>query len=106
MTHHPYTYVTVTVEPGAAPTVTISYYTGELQASAQVTTGERPYLSLHAPEGSVTISTTGAGRVTDQDLKVARQLVEASTRYLTDCERLHAAQRDQADQADSCETAA
>jgi hypothetical protein len=102
MNHDSYTYVTVIVEPGASPRVNLSYYTGDLDISASVIKDIRPYLSLHSPEGAVTISTSGAGPVTDRDVKVARQLVEAATRYLADCERL----RDQIDQADTHETAA
>ena len=52
--------------------------------------GGRPFLHLSSPEAQVVISTTGGGPVTDQDVTLARQIADAATRYLADCERIHA----------------
>ncbi len=49
----------------------------------------RPYLVLESDEADVTVSTTGAGPVTADDLDIARQIFNAAARYLADCERLH-----------------
>lgn len=103
MSERPYTYVTVTLEPDCDPRVSVSYQTGELRIRASVLDAKRPYLSIEAARGVVSISTTGAGPVTDQDITVARELFHAAARYLADCERLRAAQTDP---AGPCETAA
>ncbi|MFC7381865.1 hypothetical protein [Sphaerisporangium rhizosphaerae] len=103
MSYRPYTYVTVTLEPDRDPRVSVTYHTGELRIRTAVIDGKRPYLSMEAARGMVSISTTGAGPVTDQDITVARELFTAAARYLADCERLQAAQTDP---AGPCETAA
>ncbi|MBE3012292.1 hypothetical protein IL992_24315 [Microbispora sp. NEAU-D428] len=38
----------------------------------------------------MTVSTTGAGPVSAEDLDIAREIFNAAARYLADCERLHA----------------
>ncbi|MET8145370.1 hypothetical protein ABZU32_34145 [Sphaerisporangium sp. NPDC005288] len=96
MSERPYTYITVTLEPDRDPRVSVAYHTGALRIRAAVIDDERPYLSMEAGRGMVSISTTGAGPVTDQDITVARELFAAAARYLADCERLRDAQTDPA----------
>ncbi|MEU8268536.1 hypothetical protein AB0B89_15370 [Sphaerisporangium sp. NPDC049002] len=103
MTPDPYTYITVSVGPDRAPRVGVAFYTGELRIYTATLGDTRPLLSFGAAEGDVSISTTGAGPVTEQDVTVARELFQAAARYLADCERLYAAHLDQ---TDTSETAA
>ncbi|MEV4293383.1 hypothetical protein [Microbispora rosea] len=95
MTHGPYTHVSMSIDPGHRPRIGISFYASITRARARVLESGRPYLVLESDEADATVSTTGAGPVTAQDLEVARQIFNAAARYLADCERLHA-EHDQA----------
>ncbi|GAA4599115.1 hypothetical protein GCM10023194_78310 [Planotetraspora phitsanulokensis] len=92
MTLAPYTHVTMSIQPGEAPHIGVSFHTPDLRASASVLNTGRPYLGLDSNEARVSVSTTGAGPVTTKDLDVARQIFNAAARYLADCERLHTQQ--------------
>jgi hypothetical protein len=59
---------------------------------AHVIEERRPYIEINSNEAFVSLSTTGGGAVTEDDLSIARQLHQAAARYLSDCERLHTAQ--------------
>ncbi|MEV4891515.1 hypothetical protein AB0K48_19240 [Nonomuraea sp. NPDC055795] len=85
-----YTYVTLVMHEGRAPSLEVSFHTSDLRISSSVISDERPYLAISTPEGGVSISTTGAGPVTDADLATARMLAHSAAQYLADCERLHA----------------
>ncbi|MEV4390844.1 hypothetical protein [Nonomuraea sp. NPDC049607] len=85
----PYTYVTLTVEPNTAPRLNIAFHTADLHVRTSVLHKSRPYLEISSTEANVSISTTGAGHVTGEDLRVAREIFNAAARYLADCERLH-----------------
>ncbi|MER6950262.1 hypothetical protein ABT294_40215 [Nonomuraea sp. NPDC000554] len=85
----PYTYVTLTMTPDAAPRLGVSFHTADLCIRAGVLDKPRPYLEISSTEADVAISTTGADHVTEADLCTARQLFNAAARYLADCERLH-----------------
>lgn len=98
----PYTYVTMSIEPGSAPRIGVSFRTGELRANTYVIEDTRPCLVLDGGEAHVWVSTIGAGAVTDHDVTLAREIFNAASRYLADCERLHAQQaKPSASSADS-----
>lgn len=88
----PYTYVTLSLHPGESPTLDISFHTPDLWIRHSVIKDERPCLSLGTREATVTVSTTGGGRVTDADLATARKLATVAAQYLADCEHLHTTQ--------------
>ncbi|GIH62216.1 hypothetical protein [Microbispora siamensis] len=90
MAHGPYTHVSMSINPGQRPRIGISFYASLTRARARVLESGRPYLVLESDEADVTVSTTGAGPVTPEDLEVARQIFNAAARYLADSERLHA----------------
>jgi hypothetical protein len=85
----PYTYVTLSLSPGAPTNIGISFYSPELRARASLLDSGRPYLDISTNSADVTISTIAAGPVTPKDVEIARQIFEAAARYLADCERLH-----------------
>lgn len=87
-----YAYLSLTLRPDEPNSVDVSFHTADLWIRTSVIKDVRPYLSIGTPEATVTISTTGAGPVTDADLATARQLAHTAARYLADCERLHASQ--------------
>ncbi|WP_066939760.1 hypothetical protein [Microtetraspora fusca] len=89
MEHAPYTYVSMSIDPGEPPRISVSFYTPDLRARASVLHGERPMLSVSSREADISISTSGAGPVTTTDVDIARQIFNAAARYLADCERLH-----------------
>ncbi|MCG5219610.1 hypothetical protein [Streptosporangium sp. KLBMP 9127] len=89
MPHQPYTYVTVSLRPDKAPRVGVSFNTHDVRVCTLTTGGTRPYLDLTTREANVSISTSGAGPVTDQDVTLAREIFNAAARYLADCERLN-----------------
>ncbi len=91
--HRPYTYVTLSLRPDSDPHVGVSFHTPRLRIRAGLLLSTpRPYLEFASSEADVHISTTGAGPVTDADLTIAREIFNAATRYLADCECLHAEQ--------------
>ncbi|MFJ2028210.1 hypothetical protein [Streptosporangium sp. NPDC087985] len=87
----PYTYITAVLRNGELR-LDVAFNTPEVAVLAAVTDNRRPFLDLATPEAQVSISTTGAGPVTAQDLTFARDLADAAALYLADCERLHAEQ--------------
>ncbi|MGI5493642.1 hypothetical protein [Microtetraspora malaysiensis] len=89
MKHTPYTYVTMSIDPGKPPRLTVSFYTPDLRVGASVLDSGRPYLSIESNEADIAASTSGAGPVTATDVDIARQIFNAAARYLADCERLH-----------------
>ncbi|MGW5262283.1 hypothetical protein ACWEQG_15005 [Microbispora sp. NPDC004025] len=90
MAHGPYTYVSMSIDPGQRSRIGISFYASITRARARVLESGRPYLVLESDEADVTVSSTGAGPVTAEDLDIAREIFNAAARYLADCERLHA----------------
>ncbi|WP_432869278.1 hypothetical protein [Microbispora rosea] len=84
----PYTYVTLSLSPGAPTNVGISFYSPELRARSSMLNSGRPYLAINSNSVDVTVSTTAAGPVTPRDVEIARQISQAASRYLADCERL------------------
>jgi hypothetical protein len=88
MLSDPYTYVTVSLSPGAPTNVGISFYSPEVRARASVLDSGRPYLGISSSSVDVTISTIAAGPVTPRDVEIARQVFQAASRYLAECERL------------------
>jgi hypothetical protein len=95
--HKPYTHITASVDEGTTR-LGVSFYTSEMGVLAYSSERNRPYLGFHTSEANVTISTTGAGPVTDEDVTLAREIHNAAGHYLAECERLHAAQRDNHEQ--------
>ncbi|NRQ36291.1 hypothetical protein HII36_31320 [Nonomuraea sp. NN258] len=91
MSDQPYTHVTLSLEPDKRPRVNVSFHTHKIHLY-NLLIGDRPALDLTTSEASVSISTSGAGPVTEQDLTLAHQLFNAAARYLADCQRLHSAQ--------------
>ncbi|MEV0419993.1 hypothetical protein [Streptosporangium canum] len=87
----PYTYVTAVLRGGVIR-LDVAFSTSEVGVLAAVTDNKRPFLDLATPEAQVSVSTTGGGPVTEQDVSLARDIFNAAARYLTDCERLHAEQ--------------
>ncbi|WP_371781250.1 hypothetical protein [Streptosporangium subroseum] len=100
--HLPYTRAVVTLDEDGTRLDT-SFRTPYLSVSALGAEGERPFLHLSSREAQVVISTTGGGPVTEQDVTLARQIAEAATRYLADCERIHLEQSTNSDQAGESE---
>ncbi|MGW5261791.1 hypothetical protein ACWEQG_12490 [Microbispora sp. NPDC004025] len=90
MTGRPYTHLSMSIDPGERPRIGISFYASITRARARVLESGRPYLVLESDEADVTVSTTGAGPVTAEDLDIAREIFNAAARYLADCERMHA----------------
>ncbi|MBB2908765.1 hypothetical protein FHS43_000011 [Streptosporangium becharense] len=84
----PYTFVTASIDE-AGTRLGISFRTADLAVSVLGADRHRPVLDISGLQARVSISTTGGGPVTAQDLTLARQLADAATRYLTACERLH-----------------
>ncbi|MER5645378.1 hypothetical protein [Streptosporangium sp. NPDC002524] len=89
--HKPYTYVTASIHEGVTR-FDVSFCTSEMSAKAFGGDGERPFLALSSTEAHMTVTTTGGGPVTEQDVTLAREIFTASARYLANCERLHAEQ--------------
>jgi hypothetical protein len=102
---NPYTYVSMAMHGTDRPQLHVSFHTPHLRVSTLLVEKVRPVLYLETDEADLMISTTGGGPVTDQDVTLARQIVDAATAYLADCERLHAEQP-VPDQATATETAA
>jgi len=98
----PYTYVTASIREGVTR-LDVSFCTSEVSARAFGGDGERPFLTLSSAEAQMTVTTTGCGPVTDRDVILARQIVEAAARYLADCERLHTEQSTNPHQAKQSE---
>ncbi|MFF3443248.1 hypothetical protein [Streptosporangium sp. NPDC002721] len=86
--HKPYTYVTASIHEGVTR-FDVSFCTSEMSAKAFGGDGERPFLTLSSTEAHMTVTTTGGGPVTEQDVTLAREIFTASARYLADCERRH-----------------
>jgi hypothetical protein len=107
MKRDPYTFVSLSLDSGEQSRLSVSFHTGDMSISASAVDSGRPYLSLSSSEATVTVSTIGAGPVTDGDLAIARRLHNAAARYLADCERLYAdqTQREQSEPTDSAPTA-
>ncbi|OPG13849.1 hypothetical protein [Microbispora sp. GKU 823] len=99
MTGRPYTHLSMSIDPGERPRIGISFYASITRARARVLESGRPYLVLESDEADVTVSTTGAGPVTAEDLDIARAIFNAAARYLADCERLHADHTEATDSA-------
>ncbi len=93
MERDPYTYVAMSLDPGAPAYLAVSFYTPDLRVGASVLDSGRPYLSILSREADITVSTSGAGPVTTADVDIARQLFNATARYLADCEHLHSGQQ-------------
>ncbi|MGI5485658.1 hypothetical protein [Microtetraspora malaysiensis] len=89
MTRDPYTYVMMSIDPGAPAYLAVSFHTPDLRVGASVLVSGRPYLSIRSRDADITVSTSGAGPVTTADVEIARQIFNAAARYLADCERLH-----------------
>ncbi|MEV0169321.1 hypothetical protein [Nonomuraea fuscirosea] len=100
--HLPYTRAVVTVDEDSTRLDT-SFRTPHLSVTVLGTDGGRPFLHLSSREAQVVISTTGGGPVTEQDVTLARQIADAATRYLADCERLHIEQSTHPDQVNESE---
>ncbi|WP_157248520.1 hypothetical protein [Nonomuraea typhae] len=90
--HAPYTYISVALTPKEDPFVAVSFHDAEMWIRATVLADRQPLLHMSCGKASVSVSTTGAGPVSDADVTTARTLFEAASRYLADCERLHAEQ--------------
>ncbi|WP_405088306.1 hypothetical protein [Microbispora sp. NBC_01389] len=88
MLRDPYTYVTLSLNPGAPANVGISLYSTEVRAQASVLDSGRPYFAITSSNVDVTVSTIAAGPATPRDVEIARQIFQAASRYLADCERL------------------
>ena len=89
--HQPYTYVTATILDGNTR-LGVSFHTADLSVIAMNIRGVRPCLCIGSAEGQLSISTTGGGPVTAQDVDLAREIADAAARYRDECERLHTAQ--------------
>lgn len=87
----PYTYVTAAIHEGRTR-FDVSFYTPDISVLVLGGKRERPCLNLSTVEAQMSISTTGGGPVTEQDVNLARQIADAAARYLADCERLHTEQ--------------
>jgi hypothetical protein len=91
MSEQPYTYVTLALPANETPNVGVSFHTSALWVRSGVLKNDRPYLGFSTPEANVSISSTGLGPVTEDDLATAREIYNAATHYLAECERLHVA---------------
>ncbi|TLP66064.1 hypothetical protein [Microbispora triticiradicis] len=98
MTSDPYTYLTIAITSDERPRVTVGFHTPALRAVVRRLESGRPFLVLESDEAYVSISTTGAGPATANDVETARQIFNAAARYLADCERMHADQSADSDQ--------
>ncbi|MDP9863370.1 MULTISPECIES: hypothetical protein [Streptosporangium] len=90
--HIPYTHASVSLDEHGTQ-LNVSFHTPEVSVAVLGAQRERPFLSLSTAEATVTITTTGAGPVTEQDVTLARKIADAAARYLADCERLHTERR-------------
>ncbi|GLW07895.1 hypothetical protein Misp01_30250 [Microtetraspora sp. NBRC 13810] len=86
--HQPYTLATASIDEEGTR-LSISFNTPDLSVTVLNADHERPFLNLANRQACVSITTTGAGPVTAQDLTLARELFNAAARYLSECERLH-----------------
>ncbi|GAB3149258.1 hypothetical protein [Microbispora hainanensis] len=98
MTPGPYTYLTIAITSDERPRVNVGFYTPGLRADVRRLDSGRPYLVLESDEAYVSISTTGAGPATANDVETARRIFDAAARYLADCEHMHADQSADSDQ--------
>ena len=92
MSAKPYTYVTLSIDDDRSPRLGVSFHTPMLQASTLMVGNERPCLFLETREAQVSVSPSGEGSITGQDVATARAIFNAAARYLSDCERLHVPQ--------------
>ncbi|MEV4375462.1 hypothetical protein [Streptosporangium sp. NPDC049644] len=97
--HQPYTRASISLDADGTR-LDISFRTPDLSVMALGAKSGRPFLNLSTAQAQVVISTTGGGPVTERDVTLARQLADATTRYLADCERLHTEQSTNPDQAE------
>ncbi|MBG0814655.1 hypothetical protein [Planomonospora sp. ID82291] len=87
----PYTYVTASIDEEGTR-FSIAFHTPDLSVAAMGAESGRPFLNISSAEAAVVITVPGCEEVTEQDVTLAREIVNAATRYLADCERLHAEQ--------------
>ncbi|MFF3671313.1 hypothetical protein [Microtetraspora malaysiensis] len=106
MKSDPYTYVAMSIDPGAPAYLAVSFYTPDLRVGASALDSGRPYLSIRSREADITVSTSGAGPVTTADVDIARQIFNAAARYLADCEHLHSGQQPADSNAPACDGSA
>ncbi|MFI6455857.1 hypothetical protein ACIBF6_30355 [Streptosporangium amethystogenes] len=97
--HQPYTRASISLDADGTR-LDISFRTPDLSVMALGAESGRPFLNLSTAQAQVVISTTGGGPVTERDMTLARQLADATARYLADCERLYTEQSTNPDQAE------
>ncbi|MEV0581303.1 hypothetical protein [Nonomuraea sp. NPDC050310] len=88
-----YSYTTISVRPGDEPRIGVSIYP-DARARVEYYTANpemHPFLSIEYGAAHVSIGATKTAKVTDEHVKFARQLLDAATAFLADCERLRAA---------------
>ena len=90
--HLPYTTSPLATLDEDGTRLGVSFHTPDLSVSCAGLPSERPFLEPSSREAQVSISTTGGGPVTEQDVTLAREIFNAAARYLADCERLHTEQ--------------
>jgi hypothetical protein len=89
-----YSYTTISLAPRRTPRVGVSIYPDK---SAEVeyyrATGDaQAFIRIEQGDMHVHIGTTKDTKVTDEHVQFSRQLVDAATGFLADCERLHTEQ--------------
>ncbi|GGM70259.1 hypothetical protein GCM10010106_15510 [Thermopolyspora flexuosa] len=90
MTEQPYTYLSMSIDPGERSRVRMSLCGSMIRARAWVLDSGRPHLALEPDEADVTVSTTRSGPVAAKDLDIVRQVFGAAARHLAGCELMHA----------------
>ncbi|MFF3437923.1 hypothetical protein [Streptosporangium sp. NPDC002721] len=86
--HIPYTRASLSVDEDGTR-LDVSFYTPDVSVMALGGGRDRPFLTLSSREAHVTVSTTGAGPVTERDVNLARKIADAAARYLANCEQLY-----------------
>jgi hypothetical protein len=72
----------------------VHFTSPDLDVRALLVNDQRPLLWFASREADIYLSTSADVAVTDRDLSLARELFTAASRYLADCERIHADQPD------------
>ncbi|GLW10317.1 hypothetical protein Misp01_54450 [Microtetraspora sp. NBRC 13810] len=89
-----FTYTSVSLAPGSEPRVAISVFLDEsTEVSYFPTTPDgRAFIAIKHGKVSVHLGISSDAEIIDEDLRLARELHDATARFLADCERLHADQ--------------
>ncbi|MFI6921965.1 hypothetical protein ACIBIZ_18630 [Nonomuraea spiralis] len=90
-----YSYTVIRVRPNEEPRIGVSIYP-DGQARVRyfpATNTTHAFIDIDYGAAHVSIGTSSDAEITNEHITFARQLLDAATAFLADCERLHAEQQ-------------